>query len=216
MSLRKRLLLLAYLLAILLPVFGVGLQAPVYAANPPLCYIQSSDGAGGSAFTRLDSCPVGKLPGGKIEGNEDKCFKGAGSSSGISNLAEGDCAELESASQGINSSFTTNPAGDCGENGDCYCKGSTGECITDDIQTIINVLSVGVGVVATIVIIIAGLQYMTSRDNPQVVQAAKTRILNVIIALVAYTFIYAFLQWVVPGGIFSVSLPLHALVGVGR
>lgn len=91
--------------------------------------------------------------------------------------------------------FMTNPAGDCGTSGN-------DNCINKDIQLVVNFLSAGVGVVITIVIIIAGLQYMTSRDNPQAVQASKTRLINAVIALVAFVFIYAFLQWVVPGGVF--------------
>ncbi len=90
--------------------------------------------------------------------------------------------------------FKTNAAGDCG---DAY-----NNCITRDIQVAINVLSIGVGVVITIMIVIAGLQYMTARDNPQSIQAAKTKITNAVIALVAFVFVYAFLQWIVPGGIF--------------
>lgn len=90
--------------------------------------------------------------------------------------------------------FRLNPAGSC--------RGSSGECIADDIQLIINVLSIGVGTVVTGVIIFGGLQYMLSRDNAQAVQAAKTRIMNAVVAFIAYIFVWAFLQWVVPGGLF--------------
>lgn len=82
------------------------------------------------------------------------------------------------------------------------CNGESGGCIISDIQLVINVLSIGVGVVVTIMIVLGGLQYMTSRDNPQAVQAAKTRITNAVIGLVAFVFVYSFLQWLVPGGIF--------------
>jgi hypothetical protein len=90
--------------------------------------------------------------------------------------------------------FRVTPVGSCGD--------TTGSCITDNIQKLINILSIGIGVIITIVIIFAGFQYMTARDNPQAVQGAKSKILNAIIALVAYIFLYAFLQWVVPGGVF--------------
>ncbi len=69
------------------------------------------------------------------------------------------------------------------------------------ILQFINFLSIGIGVVVTIVIIVGGIQYMTAGPNPQAVSAAKKRITNAILALLAYFLLYAFLQWVVPGGI---------------
>lgn len=91
--------------------------------------------------------------------------------------------------------LVTNAAGDCGD--------ENGSCIMNDIQIAINVLSIGIGLIIAGSIAFAGLQYMTARDNPQAVSAAKNRIINSVIALIAFVFIYAFLQWVVPGGIFS-------------
>ena len=161
----------------------ISLSAPAYAAAP-VCYIETN----GDSITRLNSCEPSELPGGKIEGNEDKCFMAKSSRSGPSNFEPGVCAELEASNQDIN--FQYNPAGDCND------------CISKDIQIAANVLAIGVSLVITIMIVIAGLQYMTSRDNPQAIQAAKTKIINAVIALIAFVFIYAFLQWVVPGGIF--------------
>jgi len=87
-----------------------------------------------------------------------------------------------------------NPAGEC--------DSDSGNCIADDIQLVINVLAVGVGIVVTGMIVVGGLQYMLARDNAQAVQAAKSKILNAVIGLVAFIFVYAFLQWIVPGGLF--------------
>lgn len=66
----------------------------------------------------------------------------------------------------------------------------------------INILSAGAGVIITLMIVIAGIQYSTAGANPQAVSAAKGRMLNAIISLLALFFLYAFLQWLVPGGIF--------------
>lgn len=65
----------------------------------------------------------------------------------------------------------------------------------------INVLSAGVGVIVTIMIIIGGIQYSSAGGDPGKVKAAKSRITNAIIALIAYFFLYGFVQWLVPGGI---------------
>jgi hypothetical protein len=82
----------------------------------------------------------------------------------------------------------SNPDNDCG--------------IVKYLVIFINVLSALVGIVVVIMITIGGIQYSASRDNPQATAAAKQRILNAILALVAFLFMFAFLQWLVPGGIF--------------
>jgi hypothetical protein len=70
------------------------------------------------------------------------------------------------------------------------------------IQWLINFLAIGVGVVVVIMIIIGGIQYASSGGNPTGVSEGKKKITNAILALLAYFFLYAALQWLVPGGIF--------------
>jgi uncharacterized ion transporter superfamily protein YfcC len=48
-----------------------------------------------------------------------------------------------------------------------------------------------------------GIQYSTSGGNPQAASAAKKRMSNAFLALLALVFLYTFLQWIVPGGIFG-------------
>lgn len=67
---------------------------------------------------------------------------------------------------------------------------------------IINFLAAGVGIVVAIMITAAGVEYITARGAPQKVEDAKRRITNAIIALVTFIFMYAILQWLIPGGIF--------------
>lgn len=83
-----------------------------------------------------------------------------------------------------------------------------GTCTSDDcsiISRIINpaiaVLSAGVGLVVTVMIIIAGIQYTMAGDDPQKVMAAKSKIQNAVLALVTYIFFFGLLQWLWPGGI---------------
>ncbi len=75
--------------------------------------------------------------------------------------------------------------------------------LVKDLQLIVNFLSAGVGVIVTGVIIVGGNQYMAAGDNPQGVVAAKQRIYNGLLALVAFIFMFAFLQWLIPGGVFK-------------
>lgn len=57
-----------------------------------------------------------------------------------------------------------------------------------------------VGVFVVISLVWGGIQYASSADDPSKVSAAKQRIMNAIIALLAFFMLFAFLQWIVPGG----------------
>ncbi len=74
--------------------------------------------------------------------------------------------------------------------------------IVDYLRKFINALSAIVGIVIVIMIIVGGIQYSAAGANPQATQAAKGRITTAITALIIYIFTFAFLQWIVPGGIF--------------
>lgn len=82
---------------------------------------------------------------------------------------------------------------------------STGNCdlINKYINPGINLLSLAFGVIAAISIVMGGIQYSTSIGDPQKISSAKSRITNTMIAIVAYLFLYSFLEFLVPGGIFN-------------
>lgn len=69
------------------------------------------------------------------------------------------------------------------------------------LNLFIRILSGMVGVAVVAVIIIGGIQYSMSGGDAQAVAAAKKRISNALLALVIYAFSFAFLQWIIPGGI---------------
>lgn len=71
-----------------------------------------------------------------------------------------------------------------------------------DINLAINLLSGLVGVIVVIMMIVGGIQYMTAGGNPQAVAVAKKRISNAALSILALLFMYSFLQWLIPGGIF--------------
>lgn len=75
--------------------------------------------------------------------------------------------------------------------------------IVHDLQTIVDFLSALVGIVVIAVIILGGVQYSLAGDNATATGAAKTRITNGLVALAAFIFTFAFLQWLIPGGIFG-------------
>lgn len=82
------------------------------------------------------------------------------------------------------------------------CEG--GDCsglITKYVNPAIKVLTGLIGVIVTISLIVGGIQYSAAGGDPGKVSTAKKRIYNTLIALVAYLFMLAFLQWLIPGGI---------------
>lgn len=71
------------------------------------------------------------------------------------------------------------------------------------INIVLNVLTFGVGIAGTLGIVITGVMYLTARDNEAQMTKAKSRLINIVIGLAAYAVMWAFLQWLLPGGIFG-------------
>lgn len=69
-------------------------------------------------------------------------------------------------------------------NPNCSSSGGTTQSINKVIHTIINLLSVAVGIVAVIMIIVGGLRYITSGGSDTSVTSAKNTILYAIIGLI--------------------------------
>lgn len=94
------------------------------------------------------------------------------------------------------------PASCCGEDSsfDSSC-----DLINLYINPAIDVLSGIFGLIAVISLILGGIQYSASEGDPQKASQAKDRIAKTIFAIMAYFFLFAFLQFIVPGGAFNRS-----------
>jgi hypothetical protein len=64
-------------------------------------------------------------------------------------------------------------------------------------------LSIGVAIIVVGVILVGGIQYILAGGNATPVTAARKRIVNGMVALAAFLFAEAFLQWLIPGGVFK-------------
>jgi hypothetical protein len=73
--------------------------------------------------------------------------------------------------------------------------------IRDYVEPGIRVLTGLMGLVVAISIVAAGIQYASSASDPGKVAAAKKRLTAAIIALISYLFMFAFLNWLLPGGV---------------
>lgn len=82
------------------------------------------------------------------------------------------------------------------------CSKDNCDLIGKYVNPAIDLLSLVFGVIAAISLVVGGMQYSTSTGDPQKVSLAKRRIINTIIAVVAYLFLFTFLQFLIPGGIF--------------
>lgn len=68
------------------------------------------------------------------------------------------------------------------------------------LNLVVDILSIGIGIVAVIGIMVAGIQYLTAKGNEEQVRKAKRRIFEIVLGIVAYVFLYAGMQWLLPGG----------------
>ena len=80
----------------------------------------------------------------------------------------------------------------------CQNKGNP---IMDMLFAVIRVLSDGVGLVIVASFIWGGIQYSSSRGEPQNSAKAIARIQTTLIALLIYIFGYAFLNYILPGAV---------------
>lgn len=90
----------------------------------------------------------------------------------------------------------------CDPSAECTEGTDPANCgITRYLKIFVNVLSGLVGVVVVGVLVLGGIQYAASAGDPNAAAAARKRINNALLALVAFAFMYGFLQWLVPGGV---------------
>ncbi len=92
---------------------------------------------------------------------------------------------------------------DAGKQGE-HCSDNSNNCdlVKLYVNPFIKVLTLLVGLVVAASLIMGAVQYTASNGDAQKVAAAKSRISNTLLAFFAYAFLYAFLNFLVPGGIF--------------
>lgn len=85
-----------------------------------------------------------------------------------------------------------------------YCDDSgDGSGVVYILGIVVNVLTFGIGVAATVGLVLSGIQYLTAGDNVGQIQKAKTRIFHIVIGLAIYAVFWGILQFLLPGGLFG-------------
>ncbi|MBQ9180610.1 hypothetical protein IJ135_00730 [Candidatus Saccharibacteria bacterium] len=88
------------------------------------------------------------------------------------------------------------PTAILGQDG-CF-EDNGGSGISHIIMLVIDIMSVGVGILGVIGISISGIQYLTAGGNEERTRKSKRRLFEIVIGLVAYGLIYALMSWIVP------------------
>jgi hypothetical protein len=137
-----------------------------------------------SNATEINACKAG-FSGGKAQSTLDKTCKpytGDNLDACTFGFGKGACSINNPAQPDLDKCLNANP-------------------IVGDLNSIIDFLSAGVGIVIVGSIIVGAIQFTWAGNDSNAVSAAKTRIQNALIALIAFFFIFSFLQYLIPGGL---------------
>ena len=75
------------------------------------------------------------------------------------------------------------------------CEGEAKDSIFEILQLIVDIMSIGVGILAVIGITITGIQWITSGGNEQTATKAKRRFFEIIVGVAIYATAFLLLEW---------------------
>ena len=155
----------------------------------------------------------GSSPENNSNNNNDGSNSGGSPSSGSESGSPGSSSDSSDGSystgvKGNSDNSSAKGSSKCGD-GQVYTN-LFGGCISADsnsvfvvLNVILQVLTWGIGIAGTLGIVITGIQYMTARDDANQMAKAKNRLIQIVIGLAIYAVMWAFLQWLLPGGVFG-------------
>lgn len=83
------------------------------------------------------------------------------------------------------------------------CEGKSGkEAIFSILRQVVQILTMGIGVVAVGAVAYGGILFATSGDRPDHIKKAREVWINVVIGLLLYGFFVALTEFLIPGGVF--------------
>lgn len=87
------------------------------------------------------------------------------------------------------------------------------KCVPDDpgtggpimfyLRLVIKFISGLFGLMIVLMVIVGGLQYMTSAGSPSAVESAKKRLANAALGLVLFILLFGIVNYLIPGGVFT-------------
>ena len=86
-----------------------------------------------------------------------------------------------------------------GDDGETCVRDENGSTIMNILKAVVDIMSVGIGILGVIGISVSGVQYLTAGGNEEQTRKAKHRIFEIVLGLVVYVMIYTILVWLLPG-----------------
>ena len=78
------------------------------------------------------------------------------------------------------------------------CVDANRDSVKDILKLVVEIMTVGIGLIGAIGITISGIQYITAGGNEEMTRKAKRRIFEIVIGFFAYVLIYAALYFLIP------------------
>jgi len=110
------------------------------------------------------------------------------------------CTCDSSGKEGVTTSILGEPGrNERGDKVNCTCDDGSGSSVISVLNTVLDIMTVGIGIIGAIGITIVGIQYMTAADNEEQTRKAKRRMFEIVIGFAVYVLVYALLKWLLPG-----------------
>lgn len=87
-----------------------------------------------------------------------------------------------------------------------WCDEDSGNGVFEILNLVLNIMTAGIGIIATIGLIIVGIQWMTARDKEDQIVKAKSRLQNIVIGILVWGLLWLFLSWLIPGGVLNTAV----------
>lgn len=82
----------------------------------------------------------------------------------------------------------------------CACDEGNGESVINLLFLVVDIMTIGIGILGVVGILIVGIQYLTAGGNEEKTRKAKRRMFEIVLGLVVYALIYIGVRWLLPGG----------------
>lgn len=84
-----------------------------------------------------------------------------------------------------------------GQNGQSCDNGDGGE-IKKILELVVEIMTIGIGILGVLGITIVGIQYLTAGGNEEKTRKAKRRMFEIVIGIIAYVLFIALLNFLIP------------------
>lgn len=78
------------------------------------------------------------------------------------------------------------------------CDDGSGSSIWSILKSVLDIMSIGVGILGVVGISIVGIQYLTAGSNEEKTRKAKKRMYEIALGLAAYAIIMSIMSWLMP------------------